>query len=141
MTIRSNIAQTVAAAALFMGLTAGSVAHADSITEELIQKPIPAKLIVQKVDTSDCFDLENTHGVVGSYNSVCSALASMMPEQRKMQIIRARTRDVLFPKALDANGKRTGEREARAKLTMAEFRSFDDHQVAGLAWQLGVPLR
>lgn len=139
MTIRSKIAQAAVIAAV---LSTGFSAHAESYMEKLIAKPVPAKLLLVDVDTHDCFDLEDTKGVVGSFNSQCQGLQGYMPEQRFAPLVRARVRDVLFPKSLDENGKRTGEREQRhPKLTMAKFRTLNDYQIAGLAYQLGVPMR
>lgn len=135
MTIRSKIAQ-VALAAVVLG--AGFSAQAGTYEEKLLAKPIP-KLFLIDVDTHDCRDLEDTQGLVGSFQSRCSGLMDAMPLQRRMPIVKNRVHNVLFPKSLDENGKRTGPRVQRvASLDEKAFYRLNDYQITFLAYQLGV---
>ena len=131
MTTRSKIAQFATVAALVLG--AGFAAQAQ--THEM---PVPAKLLLVGVDTSDCFDLGDgsTVAMVRSYSSQCRTLAGLMPEHRKMGLVRARVAGRLFPKAED--GSRT---QAHPALSRKVFNGLDDYQITGLAYQLGVQLR
>jgi len=137
MTIRTKITQ-VALAALILGAGV-STAHAESYEEKLINKPLPAKLLLVDVDARDCRDLEGSLGFVGSFANRCGGLMGAMPEQRLMPQIKNQVRSVLFPRALDEKGKRTGARIQRVSaLDEAKFNKLNDYQVAFLAYQVGV---
>lgn len=136
MTVRS-IAQTALIALAI--LSAGASAHAESLEEKLIKKPLPAKLLLVDVNTRDCRDLEDSIGLVGSWTDRCGGLMGAMPEQRLMPQIKSRVRNVLFPRAMDENGKRTGDRVQRvAAIDERTYSKLNDYQVAFLAYQLGV---
>lgn len=103
-------------------------------------KPIPAKLYLVDVDTSDCFEGGVNGSAAGDFAANCSTLASMMPEARRIPSIKSRVEKVLCPRVetVGPDGKKTSAKVCRTELTVSKINSLNNYQVVGLAYQLDI---
>lgn len=103
-------------------------------------KPIPAKLYLVDVNTSDCFEGGATGSAASDFVQNCSTLAAMMPESRRIPSLRSQVENVLCPRvaSVGEDGKKTSQRVCRTPLTSAKIASLNNYQVVGLAYQLDI---
>lgn len=122
-----------AAAIATVALASGFAATAQA--KEL--KPLPAKLYILNVDTSECFDLRDgtVEGLRSSQNAICPGL-QFMPEARRIPAMRSAVVAQLCPYERGEDGKKV--RNCRIDRTVRQLNRLNDYAVVSLYHQLGL---